>query len=67
MTNRNGIHHIVSDTHVNGDKSFCGRAMYSYDMPIKLSHAKLCVEQGTYLQPCKRCLKKALAISLTIL
>ncbi len=59
MANKNGIHHIVSDVFINGQKSYCGRVLWDYDMPITLKHAKACVEQGTYLQPCKKCLKKA--------
>ena len=62
MPNKNGVHHIVSDIFTNGQKSYCGKVMWDYDMPIKLDHARLCVEQGTYLQPCKKCLKKAEAI-----
>ena len=62
MPSKNGIHHIVSDIFVSGQKSYCGKVMWAYDMPIKLDHAKACVEVGSYLQPCKKCLKKASAI-----
>jgi len=58
MANNNGIHHVVNDGFKPGDKSLCGRIMWQMNMPIKLDHAKACIEQGTYLQPCKQCMKK---------
>ena len=57
MSNKNGIHHVVNDDFKPGEKSFCGRVMWPYDMPIKLDHAIACIEQGTYLQPCKKCIE----------
>lgn len=59
MSNNNGIHHVVNEQFVSGDKSLCGRVMWRYDIPIKIDHARACIEQGTYLQPCKRCMAKA--------
>jgi len=59
MTHSNGIHHVVRDNHKNGDKAYCGRVVWGCDSPIDLIHAKACIEQETYLQPCKKCIKAA--------
>lgn len=60
MANRNGVHHVVLDPDVNKypKKTLCGKEVWYHDMPIGIEHAKACVEQGTYLQPCKNCMKK---------
>lgn len=58
MSNNNGIHHVVNDNFVPGDKSLCGRVMWSYDMPINIEHAKRCIEQETYLNPCEKCMEE---------
>jgi len=62
MSNKNGIHHVIRNE-ISADDvgkwSYCGKLMYSFDMPIQLDHAKACIEQGTYLQPCKKCMKQA--------
>lgn len=57
----NGIHHALSDNREDNwpKTSLCGRVLWNYDMPISIEHARACVEQGTYLQPCKKCMKKA--------
>jgi len=58
MTNRNGIHHVITDA-TSGGKSLCGKSVTVYDMPIDLSHGLACIEKGTYMQPCKRCMAAA--------
>jgi hypothetical protein len=61
MANVNGIHHVIRSELEPGEgkKAYCGRTVYRHDMPIQLDHAKACIDQGTYLQPCKNCMKKA--------
>lgn len=59
MPNNNGIHHVVNDDFIDGDKSLCGRVMSQMNMPINIKHARACIEQGTYLQPCKKCMSVA--------
>lgn len=60
MSNRNGVHHVINITFVDGSYySYCGKRLWKYDQPITLDHAKLCLEQGAYLTPCKRCMKIA--------
>jgi len=60
MASKNGIHHVTKESFSDGRvKSYCGMILWNYDMPIDLDHAKLCVEQETYIQPCKRCMKLA--------
>lgn len=59
MANANAIHHVVNDVFTNGDKTLCGRVVWGYDMPITLAHARACIERGTRLQPCKKCMKVA--------
>ena len=58
VANMNGIHHVVANNHNPGEKSLCGRVVYNMDMPITIEHAKACLENGTYLHPCKKCMKK---------
>lgn len=61
MGNVNGIHHVIRSPleYGEGKKSYCGRTVWKTDMPIELEHAKACIEQDTYLQPCKKCMKAA--------
>ena len=61
MANVNGIHHVIRSELEPGEgkKAYCGRTVYRMDMPIMLDHARLCVEQDSYVQPCKNCMKKA--------
>ncbi|MGL4614311.1 MAG: hypothetical protein ACRCVV_10535 [Shewanella sp.] len=61
MSNKNGIHHVVynPDNKIWPKTTLCGKEVWRHDMPIDIEHAKACVEQGTYLQPCKKCMKKA--------
>lgn len=61
MPNKNGIHHVVTNVEDQSwpKTSLCGKKVWNYDMPIGVEHAKECVAQGTYLQPCKNCMKKA--------
>lgn len=55
----NGIHHVVVEPVPKGKaiKALCGRVVWHYDMPITIEHALACLEQGTYLRPCKNCMK----------
>lgn len=60
MSNLNGIHHVIKHKGQLGSfVSYCGRTVWYYDMPIELDHAKSCIQQETYLQPCKKCIAKA--------
>ena len=53
----NGIHHVTRRELEYGEsKAWCGRTVRGFDMPIDIDHAKACIEQGTYLQPCKKCM-----------
>lgn len=55
----NGIHHVIKTGSTRGkSESYCGRTLWTHDMGITLEHAIGCIEAGTYLQPCKKCMKK---------
>ena len=60
MPNKNGIHHVVKepDSKLWPKVTLCGKEVWYHDMPIGIEHAKARVEQGTYLQPCKKCMNK---------
>ena len=61
MANNNGIHHVIRRPLEYGEgKSYCGRTIYAFDAPIELDHAVDCIKQGSYWQPCKKCMKAAL-------
>jgi len=61
VTNKDGIHHVIRHKIAYGKlKSYCGLTVYRFDMPIELDHARACVMNGTYVQPCKNCMKSAL-------
>ncbi len=53
----NGIHHVYRRKLEYGEgKAWCGRTVWTYDAAIEIDHAKRCIEQETYLQPCKKCM-----------
>ena len=54
-----GFRHVVTEQHSYGEKALCGAVVWRHDMPIQLDHAKRCIEQGTYLQPCEECIQAA--------
>ena len=57
MSNRDGIHHVMRrELECDQGKSWCGRTVWNYDMPISIQHARACIEMETYLQPCKKCM-----------
>lgn len=58
MANKNGVHHVLIRPLEYGEgKSYCGRTVRRHDIPIEIDHAKACIEQWTWLQPCKKCMK----------
>ena len=59
MSNQNGVHHVVNSLPVRGEsaQAYCGRFVNHFDMPIEIDHARACIEQGKYLQPCKNCMR----------
>ena len=59
MSIENGIHHVLKGDFKRGDKYFCGRTISDFDFPLTIEHAKGCIAKGTYVQPCRRCMKIA--------
>ena len=39
-------------------KSYCGQELWSHDWVFQNpEHAKLSIQKGNYVQPCKKCMK----------
>lgn len=62
------IKHIVNPdtvreegTRTGNEKSYCGYTFKIFDFWLTdFEHAKACIDQGDYTQPCKKCYEKAI-------
>lgn len=57
MPTNNGVAHISTGV---GSKTYCGMGQSAFDFRLlDIGHAKACIDSGSRIRPCKKCMRKA--------
>ena len=55
------VHHIPKPQHPDRFEAWCGARIFGFSL-TSLDHAASCVIVGTLVQPCRRCVRGAVAV-----